>query len=342
MALIDRSTRDRTDIELLRAVGAFAVVCIHASAPGVVAGPAGGWPYYATALAIDSAATFAVPLFFAIAGWVLLVRRPIDTETDLWQRVGRVLRPLLVWSLIYLVWPLTRERAAVAGVVLGVPVTIHMWFLYAYVPLVLVVGMITLSLRQRSPRRPWLLLAVAFAAMAPSMLGLTETLVHARVPAHSHLQIYLWVLFYAFAGALLLSDRRSNELSRAWGGTLFIVGVVGGVCWARWDGFAIPLAAGSLVAATSCIGVLLLLRGVDLRGRARDLVRALGRASFGIYLAHVWVLTGLEWLVGRWTLFRTPTAHVVTLPIVILATFGLSAILVLGWSRDPRMHRWLG
>jgi surface polysaccharide O-acyltransferase-like enzyme len=279
------SSRDRTDVELLRAVGALAVVCIHATDAAVVTGSAGGTDaYYWTALVIGGAARFAVPLFFAVAGWVLLARRPVDSEADVWRRVVRVFLPLLSWSLIYLAWPFTpplRARAA-EGALLGVPVIGHLWFLYAYIPLVLILGAITLLVQQRWPRRPWMLLgALAFASAAPSIIKLGQGFLRIQTST-STFRLYLWVLLFAVAGAVLLSsrERMEPETTRVWGGVLLVCGTVGAIWWASWNGYAAPFAFGSVVVAAECLGVMLVVRGVELRGSAAELVRALGRASF--------------------------------------------------------------
>jgi surface polysaccharide O-acyltransferase-like enzyme len=343
-------SRDRLDVELLRAVGALAVVGIHASDAAVLGGAASGpGAYHWTGVAIGGASRFAVPLFFAIAGWVLLVKRPVETEAELWRRVVRVLLPLLSWSLIYVAWPLTPplRLGAAVGALLGVPVIGHLWFLYAYVALLLVLGMTTLLVQQRWPSRLWLFLGVlAFAAAAPSVINLTNVsqgLLHLRTGINTY-RVYLWVLFYAVAGAIVLSAQRGMrvEVARIWGGILFVAGTAGTIWWAVRDGYAAPFDFGSLVVVAECLGVMLLLRGVQLRGRSAEVTRALGRASFGIYLGHLVVLTGLQWLLERFGLYGTPDARAVVLPLLIVATFAISAVLALGWSRSPLFRRWLG
>ncbi len=340
-----RSSRDRTDVELLRAVGALAVVCIHATDAAVVSA-GGSSAYYWTALVIGGAARFAVPLFFAVAGWVLLVRRPVESDADLWRRVVRVLLPLISWSLIYLAWPFTpplRARA-VEGALLGVPVIGHLWFLYAYIPLVLILGAITLLIQRRWPRRPWMLLgALAFASAAPSIIKLAQGALHIQTST-STFRVYLWIFFFAIAGAVLLSSRERMRPETTWaiGGALVTCGTVGVVWWASWEGYAAPFDFGSIAVAAECIGIMLLLRGVELRGRAAEVVQGLGRASFGIYLVHILVLTSLQRLLAGLSLYRTPAVQAVTLPLLILTTFAISAALALGWSRSPLFRRWLG
>lgn len=98
----------RLDIDLLRVIASVSVVLLHSS--GLLLGPAardpdGGWAHW-VALVGDGLGRFAVPAFFAIAGWAVLVASPPRNASVLMRRVLRIVIPLAVWTAVYLVWNL--------------------------------------------------------------------------------------------------------------------------------------------------------------------------------------------------------------------------------------------
>ncbi|MCL1142456.1 acyltransferase [Shewanella gaetbuli] len=90
--------------DLLRCVAAVAVIAIHVLAPyrtelGII--PMDEW---LTAIGINSASRWAVPVFIMITGALMLSdNRPFDFSYYVKRRLGKVLIPFLVWSVFYAV-----------------------------------------------------------------------------------------------------------------------------------------------------------------------------------------------------------------------------------------------
>ncbi|MGB2080006.1 MAG: acyltransferase, partial [Vibrio sp.] len=88
--------------DLLRCVAAVAVIAIHVLAPyrdtlGVL--PFNQW---FTAVAVNGASRWAVPVFILISGALLLSdQRPFDLKYYVQRRLGKVLIPFIVWSIFY-------------------------------------------------------------------------------------------------------------------------------------------------------------------------------------------------------------------------------------------------
>lgn len=88
--------------DLLRCVAAITVIAIHVLAPyrhemGII--PFDQW---ATAVTVNSFSRWAVPVFILITGALLLSdSRPFDGKYYLKRRLGKVLLPLIVWSIFY-------------------------------------------------------------------------------------------------------------------------------------------------------------------------------------------------------------------------------------------------
>src|SRR5690606_24086360 len=108
---------------------------------------------------------------------------PVRDEARLLARLGRILRPMAVWTALYLLWqhltgpppPDGTAREALGALFGSVEAAFHLWYLYVYVPLLLLLGCAVLVLRQRALPRRALLLLVAFA-VAPAAAGDLRTL----------------------------------------------------------------------------------------------------------------------------------------------------------------------
>jgi len=82
-----------------------------------------------------------VPLFFMISGFLLLGKvEPI--KIFLKKRMKKIIIPLMVWSVIYILWHAYYSNSSVINLksfysVLFTPASYHLWFLYALIGLYL-------------------------------------------------------------------------------------------------------------------------------------------------------------------------------------------------------------
>ncbi|MFJ7099955.1 acyltransferase [Streptomyces albogriseolus] len=324
----------RYDIDLLRVLCTAAVVLVHASAEFIDAG------HRTTGVLGDTAGRFAVPVFFAMAGWAALSGAPVGDETRLLARLGRILRPMAVWTALYLLCAYltggsgagTVEEAARA--VLGsVEAAFHLWYLYAYVPLLLLLGVVALVMRRRALPRRSLALLVAFAA-APALAGDVGEIT-GWAPPDWGWSVPLSTVVYAVAGAALLAAPRLGPRA------LWAAGAA--VAFAALAVYQLtvrhPAAYGGVAVAAVTFTVLGTVAGVRVPERVRPLLARLSDASFGTYLVHLlWVrlLVGpvAGWLPnGPWA----PVALAVTALAAAAASFAVSLL----WGR-PGLRKWLG
>ncbi|MCW5251639.1 acyltransferase [Streptomyces sp. SHP 1-2] len=337
----------RYDIDLLRVLAAAGVILCHAAGELMAAvdrTPAKGAAVYTTGLVADAVSRAAVPLFFAIAGWVVLCGAPPRDGAQVRRRLTRIVVPMGVWTAGYLVWARLRDEAdgGVRGLArdalfASVRPAFHLWYLYAYVPVVLLLSVAALV---RSGKRPWgagaLLLGLA---LAPSLLGDAGRLAGARVPAFGW-QFGVYQLAYAVAGAVLLSlpgeafaGRRRRLL---WAGAV--------VC--GWAAVAVyehrvhfPAAYASAVVALTAGAVLMLAGRVRVPERFRGAVALLAGVSFGAYLVHLMVLRTLSpWVVSAGSGAVAAVGGLLALTVVTgVLSFGAAWI----WTRAG-LARWLG
>ncbi|WP_431945692.1 acyltransferase [Actinacidiphila sp. bgisy167] len=306
--------------------------------------PAGGRPVYWVALAGDGLSRCAVPLFFAMAGWVVLCGAPPRDGAQVRRRLTRIVVPMAVWTAAYLVWQWTRHpdardvlRLACQSLFGSIQPAFHLWYVYAYVP---VIAVLSLAALVRAGKRPYGLAAAFTAlALAPTLLDDVAGLFHRKAPGFAW-EPAPYQLAYAAAGALLLALPPSATTGRR-RRLLWLAGGMGG--WAAvvayehvvhypspYAGVFVPFLAGALLMALNRITVPV---------RFRPLLSRLGAAAFGAYLAHLMFLRALA-------------PHLVTAHTGWLGAAGLLALLVAGttalsfaasllWTRLG-LGRWLG
>ncbi|WP_328905448.1 acyltransferase [Streptomyces sp. NBC_00234] len=335
----------RYDVDLIRLLASVGVILCHSGSAfldAVGRTEAGGSGVYWAGIVGDSASRFAVPVFFAIAGWVILVGAPPKDGRRLRQRIVRILVPLGAWTVIYLAWGRWRgtndgpvgelARDALFG---SVRPAFHLWYLYAYVPVILLLAFVVMV---KSGKRPWGLGAALLAlALAPVFLGDVGRLTGWDMPRLGW-TFSPYQLVYAVAGALLvaLPAGAAGRWRAPW--ALLAAAGFAGVVWYQHDvHYAIPY--GSLFVALFTGGVLLSLHRLRIPGRLRPHLVVLGNASFGAYLVHLLVLTALS----RWFVSEDlgPAAAAAALAGLVAATTLLSFGAALLWGRLG-LNRLLG
>ncbi|WP_395572167.1 acyltransferase [Streptomyces sp. BK79] len=337
----------RYDIDLLRVLASVGVIVCHAAGElmkAVGGTPEQGGPVYWTALAGDALSRCAVPLFFAIAGWVVLSGAPPRDGGQVRKRLTRILVPMAVWTAAYLLWDWVRgantdptRQLALDALFGSVRPAFHLWYLYAYVPVILLLSVAVLV---RAGKRPWGAGAALLAlALAPTLLGDLARLLDADFPPFAW-QFGLYQIAYAVAGAVLLSLPRAALAGRR----RRLLWLAAGLC--AWGAVAVyehrvhfPSPYASLVVALLAGTLLTALDRIRVPERFRPLMGRLAGASFGAYLVH---LLFLEALAPRLVSADAGwPAAVGALAGLTLATVALSFAAALLWTR-LRLGRWLG
>lgn len=340
----------RLDIEATRIVAATLAVTIHATSV-FITGPETahnlGTTYW-VALILNMASRCSSAVFFAIAGWVLLSRGPQNDEASwLGRRLVRLLVPLLLWNVIFaadalltahvqdarlwgksrgpLDWLLNEATLTFAGR----GTRDHLWFMYDLVAMTLVFWLLRVAPATIADRR--LRLAAGGAA---AMLVLPYGLGGAFGTTVSWAS-FGWVMGYAVLGYILISappPRRAVSAALWVGSTLALLAGERLVGYDRW----VMASPGPLV-MIQAIGVIGLVRTIQIRERWRPLVYSAAALTFGIFLSHPLVLD-----VFRLTIQRTdtpiPIVFAVTLVGGLVFSFGLVAL----WHRVRGLRPILG
>lgn len=161
----------------IRVIATFAVVLLHVSANSLNQAVFGSFSWWLANL-LDSASRACIPLFVMLSG-ALLLSVPIQDPTSFYRRrFGRVLLPLLIWSLFYSGWTMLKAQVKGQPVVMeqishnliaGTPY-FHLWYLFMLTGLYAVAPLLSRAIQyiqQRfAPSPSWyLLLTVIVSAV---------------------------------------------------------------------------------------------------------------------------------------------------------------------------------
>jgi surface polysaccharide O-acyltransferase-like enzyme len=282
----------RFDVDLMRLICSAIVMLGHVGSQFIRStgnDPANGSGSYWAGHVAEAINPFAVPMYFAIAGWAVLVGAPPKDSGRMWKRLVRNTVPLFAWTAVYLLWAWLRNRnerpmteLAADSLVGSVEPAYHLWFMYTYIPIIVLLAFAMLI---KAGRRPWGLGAVLLGiAVLPSVLStITETTGHEMPTVAWGFSTYSVV--YAVGGAMLFAIPAGVVRWRK--ALLVLLPIAMGAClWYNTQvHYVIPNA--HLFVAVSFICVLLLVSRVNIPEKWRPLLQKLAGAALGAYMVHV-------------------------------------------------------
>jgi surface polysaccharide O-acyltransferase-like enzyme len=282
----------------------------------------------------------AVPLFVMLSGALIVNAAPQDDAAFLRRRVGRLLVPLLVWTLIYAAWYRFAWEKPLTGMELFIhlvsgyykPIFAHLWFMYLIISLYLAAPLLRIYFRHSSLPSQLYFIALWFVATGIKPLLARQ--------AGIELGLYLDP-FFGFIGYFLLGATLARFLpERAEPGRLFVCWgiVLAGYVTNLFGTYALSSAAGRLddylyehiaptvMLMTPASFVLLRHYGSRLAAPAGGLL-CLSRLTFGIYLAHPLVIVLLESGYLGFKLHPTMLPPLLAAPAMATVVFVASAFL---------------
>lgn len=285
------------NLELIRTISFILVVVIHVSnyfcraygeiSPGE----------YGFSLVLDTFARVSVPSFFMLSGALLLGKD--ETMQKNWKRLLRFLPPLFFWSIAYYLFN-TYYMGTDFDVkeILWEPAEAHLWYLYAMIPIYLVLPFFQVLVRGMNARMEKALLIIGTGTVLVNyVLSAFDGALYYDVPLFGD-RVYAYYFFLGYylmkyKDTIFVSTRKllaifivSNVINIAL--TMGITGIIG-------DHMERILEYGCpLVVISSATFFLLMLRlgkgKLQLKERTRQVLDAWCTCSFGIYLIHIMFL----------------------------------------------------
>lgn len=137
------------NLEIIRNISFLSVIIIHVANYYCRAFDKIPQNEYIFSLILDTLARVSVPCFFMISGALLLGRdEPLKKH---WHRLIRFLIPFIVWSIIYYFWNIYYlKEPQLFREILYFPITEHLWYLYAIIPIYIVLPFFQIMCRHMS------------------------------------------------------------------------------------------------------------------------------------------------------------------------------------------------
>lgn len=295
------------NLELIRMVSFILVIVIHVTnyfcrAYGRI--PQGE---YIFSLVLDTVARLSVPCFFMISGALLLGRE--ESLEKHGKRLLRFLIALAVWSAVYYFWNIFYMRSQYDVThILYEPVEAHLWYLYAMIPIYLVLPFLQTMVRGMGINLEKAFLIVTTAAVAGYyLMWFMGQEPYYDLPLVGD-RIYA---YYLFLGYYIYKYRKHVKISQKILAGMCLLGLAAafavtlGVTVAQNDHYEGALAyANPFVALASAAFFLLMLRlgkgNIRLGERARKMIDLFCGCSFGIYLIHILFLDNYKKYVKAW------------------------------------------
>lgn len=214
-------------IDILRIVSVFAVVVLHTSAPLVENLYTNGTKIWWIGNIIDSATRWCVPVLIMVSGKLMLSsKKEIEISSFLKKRFSKVLIPLLVWSLIYMVWYGELSlQLNLSMVILFIrnfyegKVYVHLWYLYMLVGFYLITPIIKIYVNNTDSCNLKYFITIWF--IANGIIGFLEKFIEPRTDLN--LSFFHWSIGYYVLGFFLGKQNISRKIVN----TLYAMGIIG-------------------------------------------------------------------------------------------------------------------
>lgn len=354
MSVLDTQAGEKTPatkhlawIDLLRVVAIFQVILIHVSFP-IFNKSELPQSYMLAANFYDAFSRAGVPLFFMISGYLLLGQNESISDF-LRRRFTKVGIPALVWTAAYLIWQEEAYRdgsmgilnigLSIAKAIFGGHIEFHLWFVYVLIGLYLVMPILR-ALVSASPKilNYFLILWL----VANPLVGLASIISGETIDSSMRLLLVEGYVGYMTLGYVLKQVHLSKKGKWAAIFTFFVMGylVYAGtnLLSARsgyfndylYDYLGVPV----IVMATSFF---LWFKSMDgaLSKKLTSFIAPLSKASFGIYLVHIFVYIGLRrgWFGFQLYSWMGPSVYMI--PLTALMIFLISFAIVFVIQRTP-------
>ncbi len=331
----------KTGIDLVKAVAIFCVIVIHTCPPGY---SRSGFDFGASVF-WGSLTRMAVPLFFMCTGALLLdPERDFSLGRFFRKNYVRIIIALFFWAAAYKLYHLnqqgTLDAASIFPALKELVLFRHESHLYyLHIVLLLYACIPVLRVLTSYASRGQLLYLLALWALTgivyPTVRAFWPFTQLSGIPVQWMMNMTWASLGYALLGHFLMKYPLKPAAAAAVCVLGFLVTFGGTMIMSRGKLYTGFLEGMSIGVALEAAGFFALLSGVELRHAG--LTRFLSRASFCVYLTHMFVLyAGAE---HGWSILLLPCA--VSIPLAALGALAVSCGVYFVLSKIPIVKRYL-
>jgi surface polysaccharide O-acyltransferase-like enzyme len=336
-------------INNLRLISMFAVIVLHTASPLLFAYKGSSLHDWLTGDIYNALVRFAVPVFVMITG-ALLLHREYELGYFLKKRIGRLILPFIFWSLVYVGYRLYNEEFAFTGNLwadgkfvlnqLQTGAYYHLWYVYLLIGLYLFIPILGKFVRNATEKELIYFLVIWYLAMLLSTpyLGIFNT----AVDLHN---------FTGYIGYLVLGHyltyKQFNFKSLPVVAALLFMALVALMSWGTYylqvrdhelKTFFYEPVGPFVVVLAACAFLIAKYTVVKLNPTLKHVCNNAGKYTLGIYLSHALVLNVFDLNDINFTIFNP----ILSIPLIALACFLLSWLLVYGMSKVPGIKHLVG
>jgi surface polysaccharide O-acyltransferase-like enzyme len=281
----------------------------------------------------DSIARMSVPLFFMVTGTLLLNKTIPSTTLFLKKRIGRIVIPLIFWSIIYAyfnIYVMHKDLHLLTEVFYSLfrREYYHLWFLYALIGIYLFIPILNIFITSSSKKMQYYFIILWIFSI--SIIPIFDNFLN--IKAYNYLPMMSGYIGYLVLGYLLSKIVISNRILIV---SLIIFCIstlitIYGTSYLTeqsnsYIGFFYSYFSLSTVFQSISVFIILRYIGSTITIKMNNIIIDISKKSLGIYLIHpilLWALTqkGIYALNGSNPLYM--------IPITALCAFFLSYILI--------------
>ena len=293
--------------DLVRVIAIYLVVVVHVSGQLTNVWGKIAEPQWVMADVYGGIARISVPLFFMISGYLLLPRSE-SLRAFYTRRMPRLVVPFIVWSFIYISLSCAGQPGLCTSDYLLQFILLkrsyfHLWFLYSLIGIYFIMPLLRLMIRPETDKKVLWYLIVLWLIFQP-VRTLMDQFLHFSLNINAPLSTgFLPYLILGYLLGELVLTRTRLILAALLFAVGALVSVVGTYMLTRaagqFDGYFYDYVTIGVILA-SAGGFVLLRRLSDLPALSSDRFHSFTRwvagGTFGVYLVHVLVLWGLDWI----------------------------------------------
>jgi len=338
-------------IEFIRFLATFSVVWLHSAAPLLYKYNELSIIDWWTGNIYDSMVRTCVPLFFMLSGYLLLDKS--ETLGNFFaKRINKVLVPLVVWSIFYILWKRYYENGEPLSFysfysLLLTPAYYHLWFFYAIIGLYLYVPILRIFVQNSKITILYYFIVLWFFAVSIIPFIEKETHVNSIIDLKM-ISGYVGYLVIGHVLGKIKINKKILMLSFLVAFLSFLVTIIatyfftaqnGGIFYDYFYEYLSP----NIILMSVAVFILLKYISEEFsvfeNYTVRKVIQTLSSASLGTYLVHTMVIFVLQKGDLGFTLSPFSTAAIYSVPLTAITTFFLSFLIIFVLQKIPLLNK---